>query len=378
KTFIMNQNQIGSEPVTSNSQQTSTDRSTLLSKCFVKKKFLWIIIGIIIVILVVTIPTVVITTKTTNVIKPSTVTAETTDVTELSTIETTDDPTTEVETEPKCDKWRQHGITIAGGHGDGDESNQLNVPSGIYIDDSNTILIADSLNHRTVEWKYNSNSGQVVAGGNGQGDKLDQLNWPLNVIVDKEKNAMIICDFGNKRVVRWSRQSQTNPQVLISNIACNSVTIDRNGYMYVSDWMKLEVRRWKEGDTHGILVAGGNGSGYQQNQLNNPGDIFVDEDYSVYVADINNGRIMKWTKDAKEGIVVAGGNNLGNGLNQLVDPTGMTVGDSEGEIVAGGNGEGNEPNQLNSPRGVSLDVEGNLYVVDSRNHRIQKYELCTE
>ncbi|CAF4250718.1 unnamed protein product, partial [Adineta steineri] len=84
-----------SEPVTLNSQQTSTDRSTLLSKCFVKKKFLWIITGIIMVVLVVTIPTVVITTKTTNVIKPSTMTAETTDVTELSTMETTDNPTTE-------------------------------------------------------------------------------------------------------------------------------------------------------------------------------------------------------------------------------------------------------------------------------------------
>ncbi|CAF4161715.1 unnamed protein product, partial [Adineta steineri] len=143
---------------------------------------------------------------------------------------------------------------------------------------------------------------------------------PLSVITDKEKNAIIICEHGNKRVIRWFRQSQTNPQVLISDIYCGGMVIDREGSIYVSDSTKAEVRRLKEGDTGGTLVAGGNGPGYLLNQFRNPCDIFVDEDDSVYVADIDNQRIMKWTKDAKEGILVVRAHGEGNGLNQLANP----------------------------------------------------------
>ncbi|CAF1379228.1 unnamed protein product [Adineta steineri] len=399
-----------SELVTSNSEQTSSDQSTLLSRCFVKKKFLWIIIGIIIVILVVTIPTVIIKTKKTNKINLSAMTAETTNMIESSTtteeittqqqfITTTHNPTTEVSIEPKCDKWKQHGITVAGGNGQGDQLNQFSFPCAIYIDDNKSILIADTGNHRIVEWKYNAKEGQTIAGGNGQGNSLDQLYMPLDIAVDKEKNAIIVCDMGNARVMRWLRQSQTNPQTLISDISCGGVAIDKNGYIYVSDASKSVVRRWKEGDTDGTLVAGGNGRGKLQNQFNNPGKIFVDEEYSVYVVDINNHRIMKWKKDAEEGIMVAGGNEGGNGLNQLYQPFAVIVdnlgliyiavpfshrimqwreGDAQGSIVAGGNGEGHEPNQLLLPKGVSFDNEGDLFVVDSQNHRIQKYEPCTE
>ncbi|CAF0929519.1 unnamed protein product [Adineta steineri] len=312
---------------------------------------------------------------------------------------TAENPTTEVQSKPKCNKWKQHGITVAGGNRKGDKLNQLSLPFAIYIDDNKSILIADTGNDRIVEWKHNSNSGEIIAGGNGQGDSLDQFNSLIDIAVDKEKNAIIICDMGNARVMRWFRQSQTNPQILISDIVCGGVAIDKSGSLYVSDDSKSEVRRWKEGETVGTVVAGGNGKGNLLNQLKTPGKIFVDEEYSVYVADEYNDRIMKWEKDAKEGIMVASGNEGVGAPNQLYRPLAVIVdnldqiyiavpfghqimqwreGDAQGSIVAGGNGEGDEPDQLLFPRGVSFDNEGNLYVADSQNHRIQKYEPCTE
>ncbi|CAF1463405.1 unnamed protein product [Adineta steineri] len=296
-------------------------------------------------------------------------------------------------------KWKQHRITVAGGNGEGDQLNQLAYPMATYIDDNKAILIADSYNHRIVEWKYNAKQGQIIAGGNGHGNRLDQLDMPIDVVVDKEKNAIIICDAGNGRVVRWFRQNQTNPQIIIPNIYCYGVAIDKDGSIYVSDWIKSEVRRWKEGDTYGTVVAGGNGRGDLRNQLNIPYDLFVDEDYSVYVTDQGNDRIMKWRKDAKEGIIVAGGNGPGNALDQLSYPSEVVVdnlgqiiiadtrnhrvmkwceGDIYGSIVVGENGEGTGPNQLHNPIDVSFDAEGNLYIADSGNHRIQKYERYIE
>jgi len=100
-------------------------------------------------------------------------------------------------------KWKQYGVTIAEGNSVGSELNQLYRSEGIYVDDDHQcIYIADYFNHRIVQWKWGKKNGQVVAGGNGKGDRMDQLNYPTNVIVDKNNDLIIICDFGNKRVIQ--------------------------------------------------------------------------------------------------------------------------------------------------------------------------------
>lgn len=248
-----------------------------------------------------------------------------------------------------------------------------------------------------MEWKPSATTGQVIAGGNGRGNKNDQLNRPSDIIIDKQNDSLIIADRQNNRVVRWSRQNHTHGQVIISGINCLGVTLDNNGNIYVSDTEKHEVRKWKTGERHGTLVAGGNGKGNRLNQLNFPSSIFVDEDYSVYVTDRNNHRIMKWIKDAKEGIVVAGGNDEGDTLTQLPSPQGLIInrlgdiyvtdsgtthrvmrwckGAMQGSIVVGGNGQGDQPNQFSGPIDLAFDEQGNVYVSDYWNHRIQKFEI---
>ncbi|CAF4180095.1 unnamed protein product, partial [Adineta steineri] len=295
----------------------------------------------------------------------------------------------------KKNKFQQFAITIAGGNGQGDDLNQLYSPEGIFIDNDKSIYIADSENDRIVKWKLNSNTGQIFADENGKKNQNNQLNSPANIIFDKENNSFIISDYGNERIIRYFGQNETNQQILISNISCLGLTMDKNGFIYVSDSQNNEVRRWKQGDEKGELVAGGNGKGNHLNQLNHPRNIFIDDDYSLSISDLENHRVMKWKKDAKEGIIVAGGNGKGNSLKQLSYPEGVIVdhlgqiyvadedndrvmrwceGDEEGEIVVGGNGQGNQSNQLHGPLGLSFDNEENLYVVDRNNHRIQKFE----
>jgi sugar lactone lactonase YvrE len=50
-------------------------------------------------------------------------------------------------------------------------------------------------------------------------------------------------------------------------------------------------------------------------------------------------------------------------------------GAKEGTIIVGGNGKGEQSDQLNCPYGLSFDRDGNLYIADSYNHRIQKFEI---
>ncbi|CAF1406871.1 unnamed protein product [Adineta steineri] len=294
----------------------------------------------------------------------------------------------------KQDKFQQFGITVAGGNGPGEELNQFFYPQGIFTGNDKSIYIADPHNDRVVKWKLNSKTGQIIAGGNGKGNENNQLNYPTDVLFDKKNNSFIISDRKNRRLIRCFHQNETNPQIINSNIICFGLTIDKNGFIYASNSENDEVRRWKQGNNEGELVAGGNGKGDHLNQLHDPRYIFIDEDYSLYISDSANNRVMKWTRGAKEGIIVAGGNGEGNSLKQLNCPQGVFVdhlgqiyvadgvnhrimrwceGNEEGEIVVGGNGQGNQSNQLNCPWGLSFDNEENLYVVDNANHRIQKY-----
>ena len=82
--------------------------------------------------------------------------------------------------------------------------------------------------------------------------------------------------------------------------------MDHHGYLYVSDFIEHEVRRYTIGDENGIVLAGRNGEGNQLNQLNCPTYLLVDEEQAVYLSGEFNYCLMKWNKGAKEGIVIAG------------------------------------------------------------------------
>ncbi|CAM4956650.1 unnamed protein product [Rotaria socialis] len=312
-------------------------------------------------------------------------------------------------------KRKEFGTDIA----EGNELRPLKSPSSIFIDndDDKTIYIVDSENDRIIKWKLNENDDKTLAGGNGKGKQMNQLIYPKDVIIDRENDSFIISDYGNKRIMKWPRQNSGNGQIIISNINCYGLVIDKYGFIYVSDCEKHEIRKWKIGDQNGKLVAGGNGKGENLNQLNHPSFIFVDNDCSLYISDCANHRVVKWLKYAKQGIIVAGGNREGNSFKQLSGPQGIIVaggnregnsfkqlsgpqgiivdqfnqiymadrgnnrvmcwleGAKKGSIVVGGNGYGNESNQLFYPMGLSFDQQRNLYVADSINNRIQKFEI---
>ena len=221
---------------------------------------------------------------------------------------------------PTNARWSQNGVTVAGGHGYGNAINQLDWPRGLDIDDDNqSIVIADFVNHRIVEWKIGANNGKVIAGGRGQGNRLDQLYYPTDVLIDKETNSLFIADQWNRRVLRWSRRQETTQgEVIFDNIHCFGLAMDHQRYLYVFDTDKHEVRRYTIGDKNGIVVAGVNGQGNRLNQLNFPTYLSVDEEQAVYVSDSNNHRVMKWNKDTKEDILVAAGTRReGNAFTQL-------------------------------------------------------------
>ncbi|CAF2999546.1 unnamed protein product [Rotaria sp. Silwood2] len=298
---------------------------------------------------------------------------------------------------PANARWAQNGVTLAGGNGLGNTSNQLNYPDGLFVDDDQTMLITDVNNHRIIEWNMGDTNGQLVAGGHGEGNRMYQLYEPTDVLIDKETDSFIICDSHNQRVVRWSRRNGTTQgEILVDNIGCWGLAMDGQRYLYISDTVTNAVRQYQIGDKNGILIAGGNGSGAGLNQLNLPKYLFVDRQQTVYVSDAYNHRVMKWNKGASQGIVVAGGEGRGNATTQLAYPYGLFVdalgavyvadsgnnrvmrwsqGAKQGTVLVGNNGKGEGANQFNGLGGLSYDRQGNLYAVDWKNHRVQRFAI---
>ena len=283
-----------------------------------------------------------------------------------------------------------------GDHGKGNGLDQLNKPKGIDIDDDGSLYIADQDNHRIVRWISDAKNGEVVAGGNDRGDNIDQLYWPIDVVIDKKNNSIIICDAGNNRVVKWSLTYPQNPQILVPKIVCDSLALDNNGELYVSEWITNKIIRWKQGAKEGVVAVGENAEGDDFNELFSPGNLVVDHDYSIYVSDRRKHRVMKWLKGAKQGIVVAGGHGMGDSFNQLVYPKGLIVDHLSNVYVAdptnyrvmrwpNGSKVGSIIVELHSCSEISdgscliddiaLDRQGNLYIVNTYNHSVQKFHI---
>jgi DNA-binding beta-propeller fold protein YncE len=104
--------------------------------------------------------------------------------------------------------------------------------------------------------------------------------------------------------------------------------------------------KWVEGAKQGIVVALGQGQGYNVTQWLWTKGVVVDELGTVYVAADQNDSIMRWVKGA-----------------------------TQGSVIVDGNRDGGKSNQLNVPEGLSFDRHGNLYVVDAANRRVQKFNI---
>lgn len=283
---------------------------------------------------------------------------------------------------------------VGGSRRPGYDINQLNQPRGLYVDDDSNIYIADAMNHRIVIWTPNAKQGLVMAGGKGKGDAKNQLDTPTDVIFDKRFNRLLICDSGNRRIVSWPLDGEDSGEILLANISCEGLTMDRDGYVYISDSEKCEVRKWKlDYLKQSTIVAGGNGCGDDLNQLSSPTYLFLDDDNTLYISDSRNHRIMKWVDGAATGEIVAGGYGAGDGLDQLHDPQGIIVDEMGTVYIADRRNnrvmtyprdsrEGiillTDDDQLSVPHGLSFDCDGHLFVSQWRAGRINKYSLVNQ
>lgn len=202
-----------------------------------------------------------------------------------------------------------YGITA----GYGSSVNNFAVPSGLAVDAEGSLFVSDRDNYRVQKISFDSNGDAelavTVAGGNGRGDAADELDAPYGIAFDAD-GALYIADSENDRIQKVTFDSNGDPELATTVAGGNGpgtasnqldtpfgVAVRVDGTIYISDSANHRVQELTF-DSNGApqtptTVAGGNGPGSLNNQLDTPYDLAFDSDRSLYIADSANHRVQK-------------------------------------------------------------------------------------
>lgn len=302
-------------------------------------------------------------------------------------------------------------------------SAQFYFPTGLAVDTSGTIYVADQYNHRirtiTPGGVVSTLAGSGTSGfADGTGTNA-QFNFPAGVAVDPAGN-IYVADATNHRIRKitasgvvttlagsgaygFADGTGTNAQFR----SPMGITVDASGTVYVADKDNHRIRKITSSGVVTTLAGSGtagfaDGSGASA-EFDSPYGVTIDTSGTVYVADRLNDRIRTITPSGVVSTLAGSGTTGsadGTGTSAQFDgPFGITV-DTSGTVYVGdsyndnirkitpsgvvttlagsgitgfADGTGTSA-QFRYPTGVTVDTSGAVYVGDTGNNRIRKIE----
>jgi len=227
-----------------------------------------------------------------------------------------------------------HTAGFAGGKGAGlgSSTGSFLLPSDIDSTTTGYLLTVDYGNHRIQKWDTNGNSLGWIG-------RMHTTGWATG------PGATMGSGDGELR----------NPK---------GITVTTDGYFYVSDCANCRIQKWDtdgnyigwigKGHTTGWGTGIAPGIGDGDGEFNSPMGICTDLNGNLLIADYYNHRIQKWTAD---GVYIGW---IG---------TGHADGWNTGPAPSQGNGDG----QFEFPVGVEVDHAGNIYVGERYGAKVQKW-----
>ncbi len=219
--------------------------------------------------------------------------------------------------EDRISVYRSDGTFVREWGKSGEGDGEFRWPGGLAIGPDERVYVADQTNHRVQVF---DKQGKFLAKFGEYGSQPGQFGGGMN-----------------------PKSRVGGPQFL---------TFDREGHLYATEGMVCRVQKLTRDGKPLLLWGnkrdepggfGGTFTGFKDKSttMDGPIAVLVDNDNHVWVSAIS-GRIQKF--------------------------------DTDGKFLGGiQSSQGTEPGKFSAPHGIAINANGELFVVDSYNHRIQKF-----
>jgi hypothetical protein len=265
---------------------------------------------------------------------------------------------------------------------------QLRLPSGVVVDDSGTIFIADHLNHRirkvdptgiitTIAGRFGVGVLANLGGFSGDGGPAvdAQLSSPYGLALDST-GTLFIADENNNRIRKIDGSGiittvvgdgtsgfggDNGPATAAQIRRPSAIAFDASDNLYIADTDNHRIRRVDQATGIITTIAGdgvagfaGDGGPATAAQMRFPRGVAIGPDDTIYLSDSNSNRIR--TID-------------GAGIITTILGNGAPVHSGDGGLAVDG--------AVNQPRGLVVDATGNLYLSDHFSYRVRRIDAIT-
>lgn len=258
-----------------------------------------------------------------------------------------------------------------------------------------------------------------------------RFNTPVNIAFDNSSGRLYMCDQHDNRVLWWNNAGSLSNgkaadgvlgQVNFTSHANEAsetglhspegISVDASGSVWVADNSHFRVVKFNKPNmpagTPAVLVLGQPYMGSEGwNEMGPPTGVFVDSHYNVWVSEKGKNRVIKYNKPTMafgEKIDLILGKkdfNSDSSIEGMGTPFGVSVDAGDNIWVVGDDcvRKYNKPTApatinenlvigikntrtchkggMNDPEGFCLDNEGNVWVADTGNNRVLKFNKPT-
>ncbi len=207
--------------------------------------------------------------------------------------------------------------------------------------------------------KLGEEGEEYISTFGSHGEGKGQFIWPTGIALDKDTNVYVTDEWLNRitkydrdgeYITHWGAKGSGDGDV----DRPSGIAIGKDETLYVVDSRNNRVQKFGlDGKFLGKFGSAGSADG----QFNLPWGMCLDSDDNIFVADWRNDRVQSFTSDGKW-------------LASFGTPG--TGGDCYNARVKGGITYSHVPvGQFNRPTGVCVDQDGDIYIADWLNNRVQ-------
>jgi hypothetical protein len=246
----------------------------------------------------------------------------------------------------------------------------FNAPASVAADNAGNLYVADSASHTIRKIVISTGEVTTLAGTVGSPGFADatgsaaQFNYPSGVAVDSTGNVYV-ADSSNNRIRKITSGGVVTTLagsggygfadgtgIAAEFLGPTAVAVDSSGNVYVADTNNNKIRKITSGGVVTTLAGSGGSSAIDGTgstaTFHHPRGVAVDSANNIYVADTNNHTVRMVTN---------------GGVVTTVAGLALIFGSDDGTGSAA---------RFDDLRGVAVDSTGKVYVADSDNHTIRQ------